>query len=286
MDIRGKAMISSLIMVFLITGCANSPSTQVSSERTRKPPSATITAEPSPTQPPATKTPEPATHTPEIPTETPQPTPTPDVPFEEVIFETEDGVEIAGTVFGEGDTALLMLHMGKGRATQKSWHPFARLAAEQGFAALTIDLRGRGESGGEMHPPKMILDARASIEFLNQRNFQRFACLGASMGGTTCLALALDGDLAGVVVISSTMSVGGENGVSAPDLRTLTIPKLYVYGERDAIIPGDMELMFKNSAEPKKLIKYDQAAHGTDLLLSAYGDDLRQQLLSFIDELR
>jgi hypothetical protein len=47
-----------------------------------------------------------------------------------------------------------------------------------------------------------------------------------------------------------------------------------------------MELMFRNSAEPKQLITYDHAAHGTDLLLSAYGDDLRQQLLGFIDELR
>jgi pimeloyl-ACP methyl ester carboxylesterase len=132
----------------------------------------------------------------------------------------------------------------------------------------------------------MILDARAGAEFLRQWNFERLACLGASMGGTTCLRLALDGDLVGVVVISSTQSVGGENGVSAPDLRALMIPKLYVYGERDAIIPGEMELMFRNSAEPKQLITYDHAAHGTDLLLSAYGDDLRQQLLGFIDELR
>jgi pimeloyl-ACP methyl ester carboxylesterase len=206
------------------------------------------------------------------------------VPFEEVTFTTEDGVEIAATIFGEGDIALLMMHMGKGHAAQKSWHPFARLAAEQGFTALTLDLRGRGESGGEMHPPKMILDARAGIELLRQRNFSRFACLGASMGGTTCLRLALDGDLEGAVVISSTQSVGGDNGVSAPDLRALTIPKLYIYGVRDAIIPGDMELMFRNSAEPKQLITYDHAAHGTDLLLSVYGDDMRRQLLAFLIE--
>ena len=285
MDLRNRAMIISLIMVFLISSCASNPATQASSETIGVPPSATKPAVPSPTQPPATDTPEPATNTPEIPTETPQPTPTPDVPFEEVTFETEDGVEIAATLFGEGDTALLMLHMGKGRATQKSWHPFARLAAEQGFAALTIDLRGRGGSGGDLHPPKIILDARAGIEFLRQRNYNQLACLGASMGGTTCLRLAVDGDLDGVVVISSTMSVGGENGVRAPDLRAVTIPKLYVYGERDAFVPGDMELMFRSSPEPKQLIKYDHGAHGTDLLLSAYGDDLRQQLLDFIAEL-
>jgi len=288
MDFHGKVIISSLILVFLVSGCANNLATQESSDTTGINPDATKTAEPSPTptQPPLTDTPEPSKNTLEIPTETPQPTPTPDVPFQKVTFNTEDGVEIAATLFGEGNTALLMLHMGKGYADQESWHPFARLAAEQGFAALTLDLRGRGESEGEMYPPKMILDARAGVEFLRQRNFKRIACLGASMGGTTCLRLALDGDLAGVVVISSTRSVGGENGVSAPDLRALTIPKLYVYGERDAIIPSDMELMFKNSAEPKQLITYDHAAHGTDLLLSTYGDDLRQQLLTFLNDLR
>lgn len=138
---------------------------------------------------------------------------------------------------------------------------------------MTVDLRGPGDYEGEMHPSKMILGARAGFEFLRQRNFKRVVCLGASMGGTTCLRLALDGDLAGVVVISSTQSVGGENGVGSPDLRSLMIPKLYVYGKRDAIIPVDMEMMFRNSAEPKQLIIYDHCAHGTNLLLSTNGDD-------------
>lgn len=285
---RVETIATAVIMLFFQAACASNTSIQVPIDTEIVVPSTVNTAEPtpSPTQIPASDTPIPPTDTPEPPTETPEPTATPDVPFEEVTFTTEDGIEIAATLFGEGETAILMLHMGKGRADQESWHPFARLAAETGLAALTLDLRGRGESGGDMHPPKMILDARAGIDFLRQRNFERFACLGASMGGTTCLRLALDEDLEGVVVISSTSSVGGENGVSAPDLRALTIPKLYVYGERDAIIPGEMELMFRNSAEPKQLIIYDHGAHGTDLLLSAFGDDLREQLLGFLDELR
>lgn len=287
MDIRGKVIISSLIMVFFISGCANNPSTQESSETPSITASATNTTQLSstPTQPLFTDTPEPSVNTLKIPTETLKPTPTPDVPFEKVTFGTEDDVQIAATLFGEGDTALLMLHMGKGYADQESWHPFARLAAEGGFAALTIDLRGRGESEGELHPPKIILDARAGIDFLRQRNFKRIACLGASMGGTTCMRLALDADLAGIVVISSTRSVGGENGVSTQDLIAMEIPKLYVYGERDSIIPSEMELMFRNSAEPKQLITYDHAAHGTDLFLSIHGDDLRQNLLKFLKDL-
>jgi alpha-beta hydrolase superfamily lysophospholipase len=288
MDLRAKAIVTGVILLLLAAGCTTNSTTQIPTTTAIITPQAVNIAviSPSPTQIPATDTPLPPTDTPELPTETPQPTATPDVPFEEVSFTTEDGVEITATLFGEGEPALLMLHMGKGHADQESWHPFARLAAEHGFTALTLDLRGRGESGGEMYPPKMILDARAGIEFLRQRNFARFICLGASMGGTTCLRLALDGDLEGVVVISSTSSVGGDNGVSAPDLRALTIPKLYIYGERDSIIPSEMVMMFRNSAEPKQLITYNHAAHGTDLLLSVHGDDLRQDLLVFLDELR
>lgn len=287
MAFRGLIIFVALILIFSYSGCTISPSTQEPSELISTSPSATITPKPSltPTHTSFTDTPELPTET-LLPSETAQPTATLDVPFEKVTFQTEDGVEIAATLFGEGDTVLLMLHMGKGYADQESWHPFARLAAEQGFAALTVDLRGRGDSGGEMYPPWMILDARAARDFLRQRNFNRIVCLGASMGGTTCLRLALDGDLTAVVVISSTQSVGGENGVSAPDLRALTIPKLFVYGVRDSMIPAEMELMFRNSTEPKQLITYDHAAHGTDLFLSIYGDDLRQQLFTFLRDFR
>ena len=82
-----------------------------------------------------------------------------------------------------------------------------------------------------------------------------------------------------------TRSVGGENGVSTQDLSAMKIPKLFVYGERDSIIPSEMELMFRSSAEPKQLIKYDHTAHGTDLLLSTHGDDLSQHLLQFLRDL-
>lgn len=219
------------------------------------------------------------------PTSSLTPTTTPDVPYEKVTFTAEDGIDIAATLFGEGDTVLIFLHMGKGDTTQTSWHPFARLVAEGGFSALTVDLRGRGESGGSLQTNEMILDAQAAVGFLKERGYERIACLGASMGGTTCLRLAMDGDLVGVVVISSTQSVGGDNQISSPALAALTIPKLFIYGDKDMVIPGTMTLMHKVAAEPKILVVYDSAAHGTDLFNTPYGDDLRQQLLNFLKAL-
>jgi pimeloyl-ACP methyl ester carboxylesterase len=106
------------------------------------------------------------------------------------------------------------------------------------------------------------------------------------MGGTTCLRLAKKGVLEGVVVVSSTQSLGGDNLVTSADLSSLVIPKLFIYGDRDSSILSDMLAMIRNPAEPKQAIVYENAAHGIDLLLSPYGDDMRQQLLAFLNELR
>ncbi len=278
------------ILMILLTGCA-SPSTSTESPEQEAAPSATAT-EIIPTDtltPPPTETPTPQpspTSTPE-PTVTPAPTETPDVPSEAVTLITDDGVDIAGTLFGEGDIAVLLLHMGAGQANQRSWHPFARTLAAEGFAALTIDFRGDGASGGERVVNRLIRDARAAVEFLQARGYTRLICMGASMGGTTCLRLAMETELEGVVVVASTMSLGEDNKVTAGDLRRLTIPKLFICGNRDIMdVVTAMSEMYRSAAEPKEEIIYDTGAHGTDLFLGPYGEDMRQQLLAFVNALR
>jgi len=113
--------------------------------------------------PTSTPTPTPTTTTTPLPSHTP----TLNVPFEKVNFTTEDGVDIAATLFGDGDLAVILLHMGKGKATgndQEDWHPFARSLAEGGYSALTLDFRGRGESGGEFTNDPVTLDAQAALD--------------------------------------------------------------------------------------------------------------------------
>lgn len=231
-----------------------------------------------------TSTPQPS------PTLTSEPTSTPDVPSEAISFTTEDDILIAGTLFGEGEIAVLLLHMGLEQENQVSWHPFARLLAEAGYTALAIDFRGRGASGGAriggIATNLLIKDARAAVEFLQARGYRRLVCMGASMGGTTCLRLAVDGELEGVVVISSTMRIGPDNKVTPEDLQQLTIPKLFVCGSRDfQEVVSDMSAMYRLAEQPKQEIIYDNASHGTNLFLGPYGDDLRQQIMTFLDAL-
>jgi pimeloyl-ACP methyl ester carboxylesterase len=277
-----QRMIGTTLAAWLLVGCAAPTPTP-----TPVPP----TTKPTTIPPTVTPTPQPSPTYAMQPSFTPSPTSTPDFPLESVTFTTEDDIIIAGTLFGEGELAVLLLHMGLGRTDQKSWHPFARLLAEAGYTALAIDFRGRGASGGTasggLAPDRLIKDARAAVEFLRARGYNRLVCMGASMGGTTCLRLSMEVELEGVVVIASTMRLGEVNKVTNEDLSQSTIPKLFIYGSRDSPqVVLDMSSMVRAAQQPKEEIVYDSASHGTDLFRGPYGDNLRQHLLNFLNELR
>lgn len=287
-----------LIFTTFLCGCAQSASiaTLIPPTITMLP--ATITqVPPTATEISSTHTPEPTlvpslTYTP-APTSQPSPTGTPDVPFEEVNFTTDENDNLSATLFGgEGDIVVLYLHMGKAKAsnnTQKDWHSFARSIADQGYPALTLDFRGRGKSGGEFENDLLPLDVLATLQFLKERGYERFVCVGAGMGGLTCMRLAVDGvDFEGLVVLSASLEAGPNNKISTTEIAQIEIPKLYFYGENDGFGFSDaMETIYASSTPPKNLVVCpDTAAHGTELLNLACGDKITQQILAFLDELR
>ncbi len=232
--------------------------------------------------------------TPALPTLTPlrtaiaTETPVPRSHVDEVNFTTDDEVKLSGTLFGGGEIAVILAHMGTEGTDQQSWHPFARLLAERGFTALALDFRGRGKSEGYMWQAQLVRDVRAAAEFLQDRGFERIVCMGASMGGTSCLKLALEEDLAGLVVIASPMSLGYPTNVSRADFPSLTMPKLFVCAEDDRYggLAEAATEMYELSPEPKEIRLFSGMAHGTELFDTAYGDEFTGLLLDFLEGLR
>ena len=218
----------------------------------------------------------------------PMPTATPDVPFELVSLTTEDNVTLSATLFGQGKLAVILAHQGTEGTDQKSWQPFARVLAEKGYAALTLDFRGRGQSQGVLQASQLIKDVNAAIQFLRGRGYQRIVCMGASMGGTACLRAALDHDLAGLVVIASPMSSGAPTAVEPDEFSKLTLPKLYVCAENDrySLVISQMKQMFELSPEPKQIKFFPGTVHGTELFDTEHGDEFRNLLLTFLEPLR
>ncbi len=66
---------------------------------------------------------------------------------------------------------------------------FARVCRGAGLAALTLDLRGHGASGGELGPGA-IDDVIAAVEALGARGHARVGLRGSSLGGFLALAAA------------------------------------------------------------------------------------------------
>ncbi len=232
------------------------------------------------------------------PSKTPQPSPTltaspippsatPDVKVELVNFTTQDGIKLAGTLFGDGELAVILAHMGMPDVDQQSWQPFARLLAERDFTALTFDFRGRGKSEGNQVYNTLPYDIYAAIQFLQDRGHERIVCIGASMGGTACMVAAVDHDLAGLGVIASVMSNGKPNQVSVYELQQLTLPKLLVYAGNEApAVVIDMKIISEFAPEPKLVQVYQASAHGTNLFNTEYGGQLTELLISFLEAIR
>jgi WD40 repeat protein len=227
--------------------------------------------------------------TPSLPVMTPTNAP-PSYPIEPVTFTTTDDNTLAGTLFGEGEIAVILAHQGTPGADQKTWHPFARLLAERGFAALAFDFRGVGQSEGRLHYSDLATDVDGAVQFLQSRGYTQIACAGASMGGTACIRSAQDQPFIGLIILASTMLAGNSGdtlALSRADLATLMIPKLFVVAESEnPIVVDDMKYMTELSPPPKKIVLLPGWQHGTYLFTAASGEELTASLLEFLEGLK
>lgn len=246
------------------------------------------TEPPTPTTfPTVTATPEPPTPT-SLPTVLPT-TPAPAVKFstENVSLSTEDDKKLAGTLFlSEGDTAVVLTHMA-GENDQQNWIPFAKLIASRGFTALTFDFRCYGQSDCGGSGDVLSKDIGAAIGFLREQGFQRIVCMGASMGGRGCVSAAFDEELAGLVIISGTGS-GNPDKQNLANFASPDMPKLFIVSENDKTADRTtvMTRLYESAPEPKIFKIFSGSGHGTELFNTKHGEEFRETLLNFLEEIR
>lgn len=103
-----------------------------------------------------------------------------------VTFAGYHGVTIAGDAWGEPDAPPVILLPGGGQ-TRHAWGETARRLAADGWYALSLDLRGHGDSGwapdGDYSIEAFVGDLRAVTAALARPPM----VVGASMGGITAL---------------------------------------------------------------------------------------------------
>ncbi len=197
-----------------------------------------------------------------------------------VSFTTSDGVQLAGTAFGDGTVGIVLSHMFP--TNQTSWFPFARRLAAEGYRALAYDFRGYGKSTGSVSIAQIDRDVRAAAKYLREQGVGRLVLIGASMGGTASMKVAAADGAAALVVLSSPDSFRGLS-VRTPELARLTMPSLWVTAADDSVATV-MRNMYARVQGSKSIHVYAGDAHGTYLFDSPYAADLITRLLGFLKQ--
>jgi fermentation-respiration switch protein FrsA (DUF1100 family) len=170
--------------------------------------------------------------------------------------------------------------------------PLAKTLAENGFASLSLDLRGNGETmldetsrqkeldlfekGGEILDARMTLDVLKAFDVLKKFpvNHGKVFLLGESMGGRfAVMAAAVEPKIAGVIVVASA-GYGLPSGNTLKETSFLRAvdpdyyiplvkkPMLFFHSKSDAVIPfSSAEKTFSLANRPKEFFTVD-CSHG------------------------
>jgi len=224
---------------------------------------------------------------------------------EKVSFLTDDGVLIVGTYYSPSSShqtspnAVILLHMlGRNRT---DWNAFASISSNRsnGFAVLSIDLRGHGESinqhgktiSFQSFTPtdfnRMVLDVKAAKHFLvTQKNIlpSNIAIVGASIGANIGLKYAAsDPSIKAVVLLSPGLDY---RGVTTSDsIRQYTNPIYIATAGRDPIAGNDPQTLCNMINCGNHLMVYqDSNSHGTYMFLdSSLNPSLGKLIISWLD---
>lgn len=198
-----------------------------------------------------------------------------------VSFITEDNLTIKGRLFGSGDMAIVFAHMYPN--DQRAWWGFASEVGGRGYAALTFDFRGYGETGGSQDIARIDRDLIAAVRYLRERGYQRVVLVGASMGGTAALKVAardeFDELVAGAVAVSAPESFRGL--VARDDVGNIEAPVLFVASEGDGSAADSLESLYERTSGFKERQVYTGDAHGTELLEGEHADEFKALLFDF-----
>jgi pimeloyl-ACP methyl ester carboxylesterase len=220
---------------------------------------------------------------------------------DEVKVRSSTGAVLAGRFFPGGNRATIVLSHGYG-GNQDEMLPAANALHEGGFSVFTYDLRGCGQSTGEVtFGAKEQDDLRSVVDYLTARDdvdAEKIGALGFSMGAATTLMEAAGDDRIKAIVDDSGWSdvdhwlrpswsavfLHPGDRFSALSLKFAELrasidldeleprddvarlagrPLLIIHGTADdSVPPGDSDENFAAAREPKELWTIEGAGHG------------------------
>ncbi len=222
------------------------------------------------------------------------------LPIEEVWMTASDGVRIHGWYVAH-DSAVASLVMAHGNAgnvrDRAQW--LALLHQKIPANLFMFDYRGYGKSAGAPNEEGCYRDAEAAFDWLKKKTPQLpLIAHGHSLGGAVVIELAGRRPLDGLVVESSFTHardmaklmfgplpvhwLSSMKWASVDKVATLTLPKLFLHGDADNIIPFRLgQELYAQAAEPKHFVTLagvdhnDSFINGGEVYYNALRDFLR-----------
>jgi len=190
-----------------------------------------------------------------------------------------DSTVLDGRIFGDENSVLVILsHMRPN--DQRAWFPFAEELADAGYAVLTYDFRGYGNSLAPKDDSKLDEDLTAALNFMRVRGREQIFLVGASMGGTTSMIVAAQENVTGVISISSPSEFQGFDARKA--VRDIEEPLLLLASEDDAAARISLVELLDASGDSAETEIYPGGEHGTNLFLGENANAVRERIFKFL----
>ena len=211
---------------------------------------------------------------------------------ETVTIDTPDGVKLIGSFYKPqkpNSPALLLMH--QWTANRHTYDEFAERMNQNGYAVLSFDGRGFGEStknadGTEIKvyldkgiDPKLLLaDANSAVEFLSKQqnvDAKKIGIVGASYGSSVAIMYAADRPNIAAVVLLSPGTNYFDNLPTVPAIKKYgTRPILLVAAKDDKDSAEAVEKLMEDSGNPNaEATVYPDGGHGTLLFTRKNADN-------------
>ena len=195
------------------------------------------------------------------------------VPYEDVSFETSDGLHLKGWYIPSHNGAAVISFPGR-KGPQRQ----ARMLARHGYGVLLFDRRGEGDSEGDPNSWGWGGDAdvKAAIAYLQRRSDvdpQRIGGIGLSVGGEMLLETAAETDQLAALVSEGAgarsfteemdYDVGGVNKALGALVSASKTAGIAVFSNRTP--PENLKTLSSRIQEPVLLIASPHSGHGEEL---------------------
>ena len=194
--------------------------------------------------------------------------------LEVVRLQSEPGLETAHWYrppASEDGPVLVVFHGNAGHIGHRV--PKYRPLLDAGFGLFLAEYRGYGGNPGKPDEAGLTVDARAVMAYLAERGVagDRLILYGESLGGGPAVKMALDYDVAGLILESPFTSVADvaqhhywylparwlvlDKWDNAGRIAGLRSPLLLIHGERDRVVPTKFgRALFDLAPEPKQAL--------------------------------